>query len=222
VKKSSLRKKRNLKKAKNKLPVKKNDMADLKIIVGLGNPGREYADTRHNVGFRVIDTLAEALDIKIKKRKFGSLFGQAEFENKKLILLKPQSFMNRSGHVVATASGFYQLPHEDLLVIFDDMALDVGRLRLRAKGSAGGHNGLDDIIDKLGTDQFSRLRIGIGSDFQESSVDFVLDVPDEDEQTILDKAIETAKDAVFHWISFGIESAMNKFNAAVEKEQNEK
>ncbi|MHC4265606.1 MAG: aminoacyl-tRNA hydrolase [Planctomycetota bacterium] len=196
-------------------------MADFKIIVGLGNPGEEYADTRHNIGFRVIDALAKDLDVKLKKRKFGALFGQAEFENKKLILLKPQSFMNRSGHVVATAAGFYQLPHEDLLVVFDDMALDVGRLRMRAKGSAGGHNGLADIIDKLGTEEFSRLRIGIGSDFQESSVDFVLDVPDEDEQTILDKAIEIAKDAVFHWISFGIESAMNKFNAADEMEKEE-
>jgi PTH1 family peptidyl-tRNA hydrolase len=196
-------------------------MADLKIIVGLGNPGSKYADTRHNIGFRVIDTLAEALGIKVKKRKFGGLFGQAEFENKKLILLKPQCFMNRSGHVVATAVGFYQLPLSELLVIFDDMALDIGRLRLRAKGSAGGHNGLADIIEKLGTDQFSRLRIGIGSDFQESSVDFVLDVPDEDEQQILDKAIEKTKDAVFHWLSFGIESAMNKFNAAEDNEKNE-
>ena len=191
-------------------------MAELKIIVGLGNPGKEYADTRHNIGFRVIDELAKDLEIKVKKRKFGALFGQAEFENKKLILLKPQSFMNRSGHVVATAAGFYQLPLNDLLIIFDDMALDVGRLRLRARGSAGGHNGLADIIDKLGTEEFNRLRIGIGSDVQDSTIDFVLDVPDVGEQPILDKAVETAKDAVFHWISFEIESAMNKFNAADE------
>ncbi|MHC4130845.1 MAG: aminoacyl-tRNA hydrolase [Planctomycetota bacterium] len=191
-------------------------MAELKIIVGLGNPGKEYADTRHNIGFRVIDELAQALEAKVKKRKFGALFGQAEFENKKLILLKPQSFMNRSGHVVATAAGFYQLPLEDLLVIFDDMALDVGRLRLRARGSAGGHNGLDDIIDKLGTEEFSRLRIGIGADVRQTTVDFVLDVPDEDDQPILDEAVETAKDAVFDWINLGIESAMNKFNAANE------
>jgi PTH1 family peptidyl-tRNA hydrolase len=191
-------------------------MAELKIIIGLGNPGKEYADTRHNIGFRIIDELAMALEAKVKKRKFGALFGQAEFGNKKLILLKPQSFMNRSGHVVATAVGFYQLPLDDLLVIFDDMALDVGRLRLRARGSAGGHNGLDDIIDKLGTEEFSRLRIGIGADVRQATVDFVLDVPDEDEQPILNEAVETAKEAVLEWISFGIESAMNRFNAANE------
>ena len=188
----------------------------MKIIVGLGNPGKEYADTRHKIGFRVIDELAKELEIKVKKRKFGALFGQAEFKNKKLILLKPQSFMNRSGHVVATAAGFYQLPLNDLLIIFDDMALDVGRLRLRARGSAGGHNGLADIIDKLGTEEFNRLRIGIGSDVRDSTVDFVLDVPDEDEQPILNQAVDTAKGSVLNWISFGIESAMNKFNAADE------
>ncbi|MHC4758307.1 MAG: aminoacyl-tRNA hydrolase [Planctomycetota bacterium] len=188
-------------------------MAELKVIVGLGNPGKEYAQTRHNVGFLVIDAVAKALDVKVKKRKFGALFGQAEFQDKKLILLKPQSYMNRSGQVVATAAGFYKIPLQDLIVVFDDMALDVGRLRLRSKGSAGGHNGLADIIDKLGTEEFSRLRIGIGADTRESTVDFVLDVPDADEQPILERAVDSAKDALLHWVSFDIESAMNEFNA---------
>jgi PTH1 family peptidyl-tRNA hydrolase len=193
-------------------------MAELKIIVGLGNPGTAYAGTRHNIGFRVIDALAAALNVKVKKRKFGALFGQAEFENNKLILLKPQSFMNRSGHVVATAVGFYQIPLNDLMLAFDDIALDVGRIRLRAKGSAGGHNGLADIIEKLGTEDFSRLRIGIGSNIRESTVDFVLDVPGDDEQTILNEAVETAKEAVLHWAVYGIESAMNNFNAATNEQ----
>jgi len=188
-------------------------MAETKIIVGLGNPGKAYAGTRHNIGFRVIDTIAKTLETKIKKKKFGAIYGQAEFENKKLILLKPQSFMNRSGHVVATAVGFYRLALEDLLVVVDDMALDVGRLRLRARGSAGGHNGLADIIEKLGTEEFSRLRIGIGQSVLESSVDFVLDVPNADEQPVLENAVETAKDAALYWAVFDIESAMNKYNA---------
>ena len=121
--------------------------------------------------------------------------------------------MNRSGHVVATAVGFYRLALEDLLVVVDDMALDVGRLRLRARGSAGGHNGLADIIEKLGTEEFSRLRIGIGQSVLESSVDFVLDVPNADEQPVLENAVETAKDAALYWAVFDIESAMNKYNA---------
>jgi PTH1 family peptidyl-tRNA hydrolase len=193
-------------------------MAELKVIVGLGNPGKEYAQTRHNIGFLVIDAIAKALDVKVKKRKFGALFGQADFQDKKLILLKPQSFMNRSGHVVATAAGFYKIPLQNLIVVFDDMALDVGRLRLRSKGSAGGHNGLADIIDKLATEEFSRLRLGIGSDIRESTVDFVLDEPDADEQPILERAVDSAKDALLHWVSYGIESAMNEFNADVSEQ----
>jgi len=187
-------------------------MSETKIIVGLGNPGKAYIGTRHNIGFRVIDTIAKTLEIKVKKRKFGAIYGQAEFESKKLILLKPQSFMNRSGHVIATAVGYYRLDLEDLLVIVDDMALDVGRIRLRAKGSAGGHNGLADIIEKLGTEEFSRLRIGIGQSL-ESSVDFVLDVPNADEQPVLESTVETARDAALYWAVYDIESAMNKYNA---------
>jgi PTH1 family peptidyl-tRNA hydrolase len=182
------------------------------MVVGLGNPGKKYSDTRHNIGFKVIDSLAESLEIKVKKRKFGARLGQGEYEDNKLILLKPWRFMNCSGQVVATATGFYKLPTANLLVITDDMALPPGKIRIRAKGTAGGHNGLTDIIEKLGTNQFGRLRVGIGPSADETDVDFVLGRPNEDERPLLNEAVEKAKQAVLHWIEHGIESAMNEFN----------
>ena len=192
-------------------------MAEIKMVVGLGNPGDEYVDTRHNAGFRVIDLLSCALNIDVRKKKFGACFGQGEFADssatgKKLILLKPWQFMNCSGQVVATAVGFYKLQLDDLLVVTDDLALPPGRIRIRAKGSAGGHNGLADIIEKLGTNEFGRLRIGIGQSSEEEAVKYVLDKPTEQEKPLLDEAIERAREAVLCWVEYGIEAAMNKFN----------
>jgi len=188
-------------------------MAESKMVVGLGNPGDEYVDTRHNIGFRVIDSLSEALKIKVGKRKFGARFGEGEFGDKNLILLKPWQFMNRSGQAVATAMGFYGLDVEDLLVVIDDMALSPGRIRIRAKGSAGGHNGLADVIEKLGTESIARLRIGIGRSGEESDVDFVLDRPTETERQMLAEAIKRATEAVLCCIGCGVEAAMDKFNS---------
>ena len=187
-------------------------MGEMKMVVGLGNPGDEYIDTRHNTGFKVIDSLAEVLKIKVSKRKFGARLGCGEFADKKLILLKPWQFMNRSGQAVATAVGFYKLNVGSLLVVTDDMDLESGRIRIRAKGSAGGHKGLADIIDKLGTNEFARCRIGIGRSSEQEAVDYVLDKPAEPEKLPLAVAIELARDAVFCWIEHGIETAMNKFN----------
>ncbi len=187
-------------------------MGDMKMIVGLGNPGDKYVDTRHNTGFMVIDSLARDLAIEVKKRKFGARFGSGEFADKKLILLKPWQFMNRSGQAVATAAGFYKLDVDDLLVVTDDMDLDPGRIRIRTKGSAGGHNGLADIAEKLGTNEFARCRVGIGRSGQQEAVDYVLDGPARDQKPLLDEAIERAKDAVFCWIEHGVETAMNEFN----------
>jgi PTH1 family peptidyl-tRNA hydrolase len=194
-------------------------MSNTKMVVGLGNPGKEYADTRHNTGFRVIDALAEALEIKVKKRKFGARFGTGEFSSEKLILLKPWTFMNRSGQAVATAIGFYKLALSDLLVVTDDLALEPGRIRLRPKGSAGGHNGLADIIEKLATNEFARCRIGIGSGGEaawQSQVDYVLSRPSEKQKPLLDEAIVKAKDAVLCWVEYDIETAMNRFNSSNE------
>lgn len=194
-------------------------MAEIKMVVGLGNPGDEYVDTRHNMGFRAIDALAEKLTAKVNRRKFGARLTEADFADKKLILLKPWQFMNRSGQAVATAVGFYKLQLCNLLVVTDDMDLEPGRIRIRAKGSAGGHNGLADTIEKLGTNEFARCRIGIGHprismpDARcSSSIEYVLDKPGQTDKPLLDEAISKAQDAVLCWVECGIEVAMNKFN----------
>src|SRR4030042_1719148 len=135
------------------------EVPEIKMVVGLGNPGKEYVDTRHNVGFRVIDSLAEALKIDVRKKKFSACLGSGEFADKKVILLKPMQFMNCSGQAVATATGFYKLALSNLLVVTDDMALPPGRIRVRMKGSAGGHNGLADVIEKIGPENIRRLQI---------------------------------------------------------------
>lgn len=184
----------------------------MKMVVGLGNPGDEYVDTRHNIGFKVIDLLEKAIVLQQKKRKFNSRLGIGDFAGKKVLLLKPGKFMNRSGQAVSQAISFYSLTLKDLLVVCDDMNLDVGKIRLRAKGSAGGHKGLADIIEKLGTSDFVRLRIGIGRGKENVAVDYVLGRPKSDEKFLLDKAVQTAGDAVLCWIECGIEQAMNRFN----------
>jgi PTH1 family peptidyl-tRNA hydrolase len=187
-------------------------MGEMKLVVGLGNPGDEYINTRHNMGFLVIDSLSTSLDIEVRRRKFGARFGSGEYAGRKLILLKPWQFMNRSGQAVATAAGFYRLDPCDLLVITDDMDLEPGRIRVRAKGSAGGHNGLADIIAKLGTSDFARCRIGIGRSVEEDAVDHVLDKPSKEEQPLLEDAIKRAREAALCWVEFGTERTMNEFN----------
>ena len=187
-------------------------MSETKLVVGLGNPGLKYTATRHNVGFEVIDLLAETLDIKVKKKKFGATFGTGRLRDKKLILLKPWEFMNRSGRSVAKAAGFYELDLSDVLVVTDDMALAPGRMRIRAKGSSGGHKGLADVLEKLGTEEVGRLRIGIGQCDDENAVDFVLDKPTRQERALLAEAITRAKDAVLCWVEHGIDVTMNKYN----------
>ncbi len=187
-------------------------MSEMMMIAGLGNPGKRYENTRHNMGFKAIDAVAAFLDVNVKTKKFGSLLGRCDYKDKKLILLKPLSFMNCSGQVLATAVGFYKLPIENLLVIVDDTALEPGRIRLRASGSAGGHNGLADIIARLGTENFSRLRIGVGEIRSDLMVDHVLSVPTKEQTPLLNDAIERSREAVLDWIEHGIDAAMNKYN----------
>lgn len=187
-------------------------MPEIKMVVGLGNPGKEYVGTRHNIGFKVIDALAEALKIDVKKKKFSACLGTGEFADRKLILLKPMQFMNCSGQAVATAAGFYKVALSNLLVVLDDMALPPGRIRVRMKGSAGGHNGLADVIEKLGTENISRLRIGIGPSNENEAYDYVLGKPTKAERPLLDEGITKARDAVLCWVENGIRATMNKFN----------
>lgn len=196
-------------------------MGAVRIVVGLGNPGDEYFDTRHNTGFKVVDSLAEVLGTNVRKRKFGARFGVAEFSDKKLILLKPWQFMNRSGQAVATAVGFYKAALSELLVVTDDLSLEPGRIRIRAKGTAGGHNGLADIIEKLGTNEFGRLRIGIGDNGRMDSAVYVLKKPRPAERPLLDEAIERARCAVLCWIEQGLDRAMNEFNPDRHREAGE-
>jgi PTH1 family peptidyl-tRNA hydrolase len=193
----------------------------MQMIVGLGNPGKEYADTRHNVGFKVIDMLSETFGMEIGKRSFGARLGKGKYCGKEVMLFKPWQYMNRSGQPVADVVGFYKVNLSDMLVVLDDMWLEPGQIRLREKGSDGGHNGLADIIEKLGTDQFNRLRIGIGSRNEMTGRDYVLSKPDETEKKLIDKAIADAADAVMVWINEGIESAMSRFNRKLTADKNE-
>ena len=185
---------------------------EVNMVIGLGNPGKEYAGTRHNVGFDVVDALAGKLDIDIRKKKFGGFFGQGQLSGNRLLLLKPAKYMNRSGEAAATAVGFYKLPADKIIVVTDDMALEPGKIRIRAKGSAGGHKGLIDIIRKLGTEDFARLRVGIGRSEHENNVDFVLSRPAGDDKELIGEAVERAQQAVISWVENGIEPTMNRFN----------
>lgn len=182
------------------------------MIVGLGNPGKKYADTRHNVGFKVIDMLSETFGIEIGKRSFGTRMGKGEFAGKDVLLLKPWQFMNLSGRPVADAVGFYKLDLSDVLIVLDDMWLEPGQIRLREKGSAGGHNGLADIIEKLGTENVPRLRIGIGQAPAEGAVDYVLGEPTEKDNALINEGITRAKEASICWLEEGMGPAMTKFN----------
>jgi PTH1 family peptidyl-tRNA hydrolase len=182
------------------------------MVVGLGNPGTKYVGTRHNAGFDVVDILARQLGVKVNKKKFGGLFCRCRFNDKALILLEPQQYMNRSGHVVATAAGFYKLRLEDIIVVTDDTALEPGRIRIRAKGSSGGHNGLQDIIDRLGSNEFARVRVGVGQSKYLSAADYVLGRPSEEDKCLIAEAVEKARDAVICWAGEGADTAMNKFN----------
>jgi PTH1 family peptidyl-tRNA hydrolase len=185
----------------------------MQMIVGLGNPGKRYADTRHNVGFKVVDLLCETTGIQIDKKSFGGHLGKGEFAGKDVLLMKPWQFMNCSGRPVADTIGFYKLHLSDVLVVVDDMWLEPGQIRLREKGSAGGHNGLTDIVEKLGTENVPRLRIGIGQCQADGAVDYVLGKPGSDEAELVNKGIEQAREAAVCWLKEGIGPAMTKFNS---------
>lgn len=201
--------------------LKTKESASVKLIAGLGNPGTEYDGTRHNVGFRVLDAVAEMFGERIKRQKFNALAAEILYGEEKLLLLKPQQYMNRSGHSIATATGFYKLAPADVLVVTDDMALEVGQLRLRPKGSSGGHNGLKDIMAAMGTDVFSRLRIGIGPSGQRDAADYVLSRFNTAEKETVEQAVTAAAKAVLCWAVDGTETAMTRYNVRTAKEQDQ-
>ena len=185
----------------------------VKLIIGLGNPGKEYEGTRHNVGWEAIDLLANRHHIFVKARRNRAIVGEGTISGEKVVLARPLTFMNLSGEAVAGLARRYRINPEDITVICDDVNLDLGRLRIRASGSAGGHNGLKSIIHSLGTQDFARVRMGVGSPRHDDMVKHVLSKFNRAERSIAKQTTDEAADAVEAILSEGIEPAMNRFNA---------
>lgn len=186
----------------------------MKIIVGLGNPGKEYGNTRHNIGFDVIDVLAEEEKISVFEKKHKAIIGKGYIGGEKVILAKPVTYMNLSGESVRELVDYYKVDEkEDLIVISDDISLDVGQLRVRKKGSAGGHNGLKNIIQHLGHDTFMRVRMGVGEKPAGYDLaDYVLGHFSKEERKVMDEAAKTAAEAIRTMINVDVDTAMNRFN----------
>ena len=182
--------------------------------MGLGNPGKQYTNTRHNCGFRAIDQLASQLGCKVDKGKFQGLYGQATVNGTKVFLLKPQTYMNLSGRSVLQLSAYYNIPPERIIVMFDDISLDPGRLRIRADGSAGGHNGIKSIIGELGSQNFPRVKIGVGAKphAEQDLADWVLSSFSASEEKALGSALEQAADAALCIMRSGVPEAANRYN----------
>ena len=189
---------------------------DAWLIVGLGNPGKEYEKTRHNCGFRAIDVLAEKLGCRVDKLKFQGLYGQATYAGQKLYLLKPQTYMNLSGRSVLQLSAYFHIPPQRIIVIFDDISLAPGRLRIRNDGSAGGHNGIKSIIAELGSQSFPRVKVGVGAKAhpEQELADWVLSGFTAQEEKAVTSALERSADAALCMIDKGISEAANRYNGS--------
>ena len=189
-------------------------MDNVKIIIGLGNPGRQYKNTPHNVGFAVVDQLADTLSCALHRSfRFRSLMGRAYFHNEKLLLVRPKTYMNNSGIAVASILRYQNAVSRDIIVILDDADLDIGRLRIRTSGGSGGHKGLDSVIREIQTDEFTRVRIGIGGNKRgENLIKYVLTPFPASEQQQINNMIDLSAQSVFCIIESGTEAAMNKFN----------
>ena len=194
----------------------KRDNAENWLIVGLGNPGWEYAHTRHNAGFRCLDLIAEELNCKVDKLKFQGLYNQVSYNGKKLFLLKPQTYMNLSGRAVVQLSAYFNIPPQRIIVLFDDISLPPGRLRIRGNGSAGGHNGIKSIIQELGSQDFPRVKIGVGAkpqpDYDLAS--WVLSGFSANEEKDLKVALDNGAKAALAIIDQGVSEAANRYNGS--------
>lgn len=183
----------------------------MKLIVGLGNPGKEYSKTRHNIGFMVMDAFAEKMQVDIDKESFHALFCRLKVEGEDIFLCKPMTYMNASGIAVQEIMRYFKIPVEDIVVIYDDMALPPGKIRLREKGSSGGHKGMQSIIDTLKTDAIQRIRVGIGEPTYQV-IDYVLGCPSIEDQAEIQKAIEKAVLAIQTTLRQDFHHAMSKYN----------
>lgn len=181
------------------------------LIVGLGNPEPEYSNTRHNMGFDVLNSLARKNKIEICKKKFDGLCGTGEIAGEKVILLKPQTYMNESGISIVQAKNFYKISNDNVIVIYDDVDIEVGKIRIREKGSANTHNGMKSVVKHLGTKEFPRIRVGIGEN-DKDIIQYVLEQINKYDRIEIDKGIEKATLAVEEILKTGIQTAMNKFN----------
>lgn len=181
------------------------------LIVGLGNPGKEYEKTRHNLGFDVIDCIGSKYDIQLNRKKFKSICGEGIIDNEKVILMKPQTYMNLSGESLIEAVNFYKIENENIIVIYDDISLEIGRIRLRSQGSAGGHNGIKSIIANLNSDKFNRIKVGAGSP-DGGLVSHVLGKFSKEERPKIEEVLVVAADAAEGIVCNGMSQAMNQFN----------
>ncbi len=189
----------------------------MRVVVGLGNPGSKYAGTRHNIGFMVIDYLAESPRAGRSQARFQGQVAELIEDGDKLLLVKPETFMNLSGRCVREVLDYYQVPIADLLVVCDDINLPLGKLRVRARGSDGGQKGLRDVQNHLGTDEYARLRIGIDAPGEAGAVDHVLSRFRPSEKPMIEEAVRTAGEAVMYWARHGVEATMNRYNAGPER-----
>lgn len=192
------------------------------IIVGLGNPGKKYENTRHNMGFIAVDLIAEEYGIKVDKLKFKALVGEGRIAGRKVVLVKPQTFMNLSGQSVTEIMNFYKEDIENLIVIYDDIDIPTGSIRLRKKGSAGTHNGMRNIVYLLGDDGFPRIRVGIGSETKVDLINYVVGGVSKKEKDLLEDALTRAAKAAVCIVEKGIDKAMNEYNIKPKKEKKEK
>ncbi len=183
------------------------------LVVGLGNPEEDYSKTRHNMGFNVINKLSSKYGIEVNKKKFDSLYGEGMIENQKVILLKPQTYMNLSGKAIIQVVNFYKIPLDHVCVIYDDMDIEPGQIKIRKKGGAGSHNGMKSVVSELNSEEFARIRIGIGTPkFKEDSINYVIGAIPEEEVKVLEETTTKAAEAMISILKDGIDIAMNKFN----------
>lgn len=183
------------------------------LIIGLGNPEEEYSKTRHNMGFNAINKIAEKYEIEMKKTKFNGIYGSGNIEGEKVMLIKPQTYMNLSGKCVKEFLDFYKIEREKMIIIYDDMDVEPGKIKIRKQGSAGSHNGMKSIISEIQTQEFPRIRIGIGRPIHENDkINYVIGNIPEEEMEKLEEGIEKAKEATIDILAKGIDHAMNKFN----------
>ena len=183
------------------------------LIVGLGNPENEYAKTRHNMGFDTINKLAKAYEIELNKQKFKGIYGTGMIENQKVILLKPQTYMNLSGESIVEVVNFYKIDLENIIVIYDDMDVEPGKIKVRKKGGAGSHNGMKSVIENLKSEDFIRIRVGIGTpEYKTDRINYVIGKISSQDEDILENGTNKAKEAIIEILKNGVDSAMNKFN----------